>query len=317
MAENNNYTLITEDHVFKLNFKDPERHGIQVKDLANILLDINKITINLIKEFPELPNFTVCAKPSREGSYEIILQYAAEFGDLIIDQIDWATNTDQKRWLLEQAKNSFIWLFGIYRISKVSENLKLPFNITNSLDDNETVILHDENNNSFSVPKRAVKAFQKSKNIAPTLGHLFDTLENDDEIESVELKNSLEPSSAPVYSIPKHEFALLKTRKEDESNDELQYEHFYEQELTASDISYYSKGSWKMIWNGDPHLFSIETDIRLQMQDLRIGKKDKIIVDITIVKKFNSEYNVFENKKHIINFFHREILFEEPILPFK
>lgn len=65
-------------------------------------------------------------------------------------------------------------------------------------------------------------------------------------------------------------------------------------------------------WNGNKFNFKIEKSILKSLQTKRIGKKDQLIVDITIEKEFNENINDYENKKYIVTKLYQIIYFEDP-----
>ena len=305
--------LTTEEYILYLNTKD--KHMLPAKDLANILLNLNEITLELQKQYLEIPNIEIMIKPIQKGSIELIFEFCIELGQDVVQVLNWASDSEQKRWWLEKFGLAFGSFFTVDKAFKIYEQTHKD-TIKIQEKDDEISTYTNVKGELIEIPTRVANIYKNSNLARQAIGEIYAIVDNNNDIKDMSLLYS--EKREPIFTSSKEEFALLMTHKEElTKTDQLQFEYFNKEELTASDLSYYSKRKkWKMIWNGQSHNFDIEKEIREKMQELRIGKKDKIIVDITVTKKYNKELDVFVRNNYTITYFYKEILFEESILPF-
>lgn len=296
-----NNTITYENQIIKFNYPNHEIDGIV---LAEFLISLNKVLQEVRLQYPDCPDVKIVVTTHQKGSFELIYSIAEHIpyidGQRIISVVKDIVTCAISLGKLAFAMNQ-IWEF----IAKIKDK-----KIINEIDKGDTIEILTDTGDVYIQNKKEYKVY-KSPITKKAINKIFLVLNQEKDrnaLESIEFKTL---NSKPII-FKKEEFQVvynLTLQKNDRENNK--YELIQQQTLIADSLHLTGKRKWGFFWNGVKFNFVIDKLILKTLQSKRIGKKDQLIVDITIEKEFDENINDFKNKKYTITKLYEIVIFED------
>ena len=139
----------------------------------------------------------------------------------------------------------------------------------------------------------------------------IETANEDISVEGITISGS---DSNPI-TFSRNEFPdLIYTDFDSEADLPDEIEEDVDATLVIVGLKFEKKGKWEFIYNGFKISMIVKDDALMREIDngARFGKGDAIEVKMKIIKKFNPEYGVYENKSYKILEFYKHIIYKKP-----
>ncbi len=166
------------------------------------------------------------------------------------------------------------------------------------------------NNNQVNI-QNVVKIYN-NRVVRQAISQSIETVSDAPEIESITLSGDrIENVTFKRDDFP--ELIYTDFDNEDIRSDEI--DEYVDAELVIIGMKFEKGGKWSFIYNGFKIGIVVKDDILMQKIDEgeRFGKGDSIRVKMKITKKFNPEFNVYENKSYKIVEFYEHVIHHKAI----
>jgi hypothetical protein len=107
---------------------------------------------------------------------------------------------------------------------------------------------------------------------------------------------------------------LIYTDFDKEQDRPLEEDEYVDTKLVITGLKFDRGGRWSFIYNGFPISMTVKDDALMNQinNGARFGKGDSIRVKLKIIKKYNPDFNAYQNKSYRIEEFYEHIINKRP-----
>lgn len=162
-------------------------------------------------------------------------------------------------------------------------------------------------NNQGNITINNIVNIYNTQAVRNAISKSIEAAKEDSSIEGITLSNGKDES----VSFSQSEFAdLIYTDFDNEDKKPDESVEFVDTTLVITGLKFEKGGRWNFIYNGFKISLVVKDDALMREIDngARFGKGDSIRVKMKILKKYNPEYDVYENKSYKIVEFYEHIV---------
>lgn len=172
------------------------------------------------------------------------------------------------------------------------------------INDKQNTEIHINDNN---VTIQNIINVYNERSVRQAISQSIESVNEAQEVEGITISgDKTEPVTFSRDEFPE----LIYTDFDNETYRPDELDEYVDAELVITGIKFEKGGKWSFIYNGFKISIVVKDDVLMQKIDEgeRFGKGDSIKVKLKITKKYNSEYNVYENKSYKIVEFYEHIV---------